>query len=166
MENYNQCKLSPNKGARAYKHANLHAKGDAFFCSFLLPSLKAAIPVLLYCFPFPNLCHTTVPHFSAHPLFLSPPCFCLGVHRSWYFSVHIACVLIALALPVKPRHLRTTEQQRSGRQTQLRQHGMSSRQDHHHRHQHQHHHHDNHHQQHQHPSLAADSNCIQKDKTS
>ncbi|CAB1342732.1 unnamed protein product [Coregonus sp. 'balchen'] len=28
---------------------------------------------------------------------------------SWYFSVHVCCVLLAVALPVKPRHLRLKE---------------------------------------------------------
>ncbi|XP_012676412.1 lysophospholipid acyltransferase 2b [Clupea harengus] len=124
------------------------------------PSDKLVYDIITWAGTQIAICYTVVPFVL---LSVGPS---LKFYRSWYFSVHIACVLIALALPVKPRHLRTTEQQRSGRQTQLRQHGMSSRQDHHHRHQHQHHHHDNHHQQHQHPSLAADSNCIQKDKTS
>lgn len=35
------------------------------------------------------------------------------VFRSWYFSIHIGCVLLAIALPVKPRHLRLKEQHSS-----------------------------------------------------
>lgn len=31
--------------------------------------------------------------------------------RSWYFCIHIGCILLAIVLPVKPRHLRLKEQQ-------------------------------------------------------
>jgi len=31
--------------------------------------------------------------------------------RSRYFCIHIGCILLAIALPVKPRHLRLKEQQ-------------------------------------------------------
>ena len=44
-------------------------------------------------------------------LWMSPPL--PSFPRSWYFSMHIGCVLLAVALPVKPRHLRLKEQQKS-----------------------------------------------------
>ena len=31
--------------------------------------------------------------------------------RSWYFCIHLLCLLLVLLLPVKPRHLRAKEQQ-------------------------------------------------------
>ncbi|KAL3052028.1 hypothetical protein OYC64_004728 [Pagothenia borchgrevinki] len=34
----------------------------------------------------------------------------LKFYRSWYFGLHVVCILLAVALPVKPRHLRLKEQ--------------------------------------------------------
>ncbi|MEQ2177542.1 hypothetical protein GOODEAATRI_004670 [Goodea atripinnis] len=33
--------------------------------------------------------------------------------KSWYFSLHIICIVLAVVMPVKPRHLRLKEQQKS-----------------------------------------------------
>lgn len=57
--------------------------------------------------------------------------------RSWYFSLHIICILLAVAMPVKPRHLRLKEQQESCAQDPV-----------------------------QTPPEAADSTYVQKEKTS
>ncbi|KAL7871690.1 hypothetical protein SRHO_G00066730 [Serrasalmus rhombeus] len=50
------------------------------------------------------ICYTVVPFVL---LSVGPS---LKFYRSWYFSGHIGCVLLAIALPVKPRHLRLKEQ--------------------------------------------------------
>ncbi|XP_066572321.1 lysophospholipid acyltransferase 2 [Amia ocellicauda] len=34
----------------------------------------------------------------------------LKFYKSWYFCVHVACMLLVLALPVKPRHIRNRQQ--------------------------------------------------------
>ncbi|XP_048107188.1 lysophospholipid acyltransferase 2b isoform X1 [Alosa alosa] len=126
------------------------------------PSHKLVYDIITWAGTQIAICYTVVPFVL---LSVGPS---LKFYRSWYFSVHIACVLIALALPVKPRHLRMKEQQRAGGQTSPQQYGISSSQDNHqyHHHHHHHHHHNNHHQQHQDPPQATYSNCIQKDKTS
>uniref|UniRef100_A0A8C7MB70 Membrane bound O-acyltransferase domain containing 2b n=1 Tax=Oncorhynchus kisutch TaxID=8019 RepID=A0A8C7MB70_ONCKI len=49
------------------------------------------------------ICYTVVPFVL---LSVGPS---MKFYRSWYFSVHIGCVLLAVALPVKPRHLRLKE---------------------------------------------------------
>ncbi|XP_062325203.1 lysophospholipid acyltransferase 2 [Osmerus eperlanus] len=35
----------------------------------------------------------------------------LKFYKSWYFCIHLLCLLLVLLLPVKPRHLRAKEQQ-------------------------------------------------------
>ncbi|XP_076128691.1 lysophospholipid acyltransferase 2b isoform X2 [Alosa pseudoharengus] len=122
------------------------------------PSHKLVYDIITWAGTQIAICYTVVPFVL---LSVGPS---LKFYRSWYFSVHIACVLIALALPVKPRHLRMKEQQRAGGQTSPQQYDISSSQDNHQYH--HHHHHNNYHQQHQHPPQATDRNCIQKDKTS
>ncbi|KAL2082544.1 hypothetical protein ACEWY4_022362 [Coilia grayii] len=114
------------------------------------PSHKLVYDIITWAGTQIAICYTVVPFVL---LSVEPS---LKFYRSWCFSVHIACVLIALALPVKPRHLRLKEQQR---QTQAQQLGVSSHQD-------NHHHHYCHHLQQQHHPQATDSNCIQKEKTS
>ncbi|XP_023680630.1 lysophospholipid acyltransferase 2b isoform X1 [Paramormyrops kingsleyae] len=47
------------------------------------------------------ICYTVVPFVL---LSVAPS---LKFYRSWYFSGHISCLLLVVALPVKPRHLRT-----------------------------------------------------------
>ncbi|XP_029109832.1 lysophospholipid acyltransferase 2b isoform X1 [Scleropages formosus] len=54
------------------------------------------------------ICYTVVPFVL---LSVAPS---LKFYRSWYFCGHIACLLLAVALPVKPRHLRTKEMSNSG----------------------------------------------------
>ncbi|XP_012709562.2 lysophospholipid acyltransferase 2b [Fundulus heteroclitus] len=53
------------------------------------------------------ICYTVVPFVL---LSVGPS---LKFYRSWYFCLHIMCILLAVALPVKPRHLRLKEQQKA-----------------------------------------------------
>uniref|UniRef100_A0A3Q0S9L4 Membrane bound O-acyltransferase domain containing 2b n=1 Tax=Amphilophus citrinellus TaxID=61819 RepID=A0A3Q0S9L4_AMPCI len=76
------------------------------------------------------ICYTVVPFVL---LSVGPS---MKFYRSWYFSLHIGCILVAVALPVKPRHLRLKDQQKSTIQEPLQ----------------------------RHPE-AADRNCSQREKT-
>ncbi|XP_018588794.2 membrane-bound O-acyltransferase domain-containing protein 2 isoform X2 [Scleropages formosus] len=49
------------------------------------------------------ICYTVVPFVL---LAVGPS---LKFYRSWYFCIHIVCVLLMVFLPVKPRHLRAKE---------------------------------------------------------
>ncbi|XP_029569804.1 membrane-bound O-acyltransferase domain-containing protein 2 [Salmo trutta] len=51
------------------------------------------------------ICYTVVPFVL---LAVGPS---LKFYRSWYYCIHIACLLLVLALPVKPWHLRAKEEQ-------------------------------------------------------
>ncbi|CAB1330668.1 unnamed protein product [Coregonus sp. 'balchen'] len=51
------------------------------------------------------ICYTVVPFVL---LAVGPS---LKFYRSWHYCIHIACLLLVLALPVKPRHLRIKEEQ-------------------------------------------------------
>ncbi|KAI1897359.1 hypothetical protein AGOR_G00082500 [Albula goreensis] len=53
------------------------------------------------------ICYTVVPFVL---LSVGPS---MKFYRSWYFCVHIGCLLLVAALPVKSRHLRAKEQQNS-----------------------------------------------------
>ncbi|KAI1895882.1 hypothetical protein AGOR_G00111330 [Albula goreensis] len=53
------------------------------------------------------ICYTVVPFVL---LAVGPS---LKFYRSWYFCIHVSCLLLIVALPVKPRHLRQKEQQNS-----------------------------------------------------
>ncbi|KAG5857453.1 hypothetical protein ANANG_G00019610 [Anguilla anguilla] len=53
------------------------------------------------------ICYTVVPFVL---LAVGPS---LKFYRSWYFCIHVLCLLLVVALPVKPRHLRLKEQQNS-----------------------------------------------------
>ncbi|KAL2098795.1 hypothetical protein ACEWY4_005275 [Coilia grayii] len=51
------------------------------------------------------ICYTVVPFVL---LAVGPS---LKFYSSWYFCMHLACLLVVLALPVRPRHQRQKEQQ-------------------------------------------------------
>ncbi|KAM3849366.1 lysophospholipid acyltransferase 2-like, partial [Diretmus argenteus] len=53
------------------------------------------------------ICYTVVPFVL---LSVGPS---IKFYRSCYFSLHIGCILLAVALPVKPRHLRLKDQQKN-----------------------------------------------------
>ncbi|KAF4082488.1 hypothetical protein AMELA_G00151960 [Ameiurus melas] len=68
------------------------------------PAHKQIYDVITWASTQIAICYTVVPFVL---LSVGPS---LKFYRSWYFSVHIGCVLLAIALPVKPRHLRLKEQ--------------------------------------------------------
>ncbi|KAL0964953.1 hypothetical protein UPYG_G00274850 [Umbra pygmaea] len=70
------------------------------------PSHKLVYDVITWAGTQIAICYTVVPFVL---LAVGPS---MKFYRSWYFSVHIGCVLLAIALPVKPRHLRLKEQQK------------------------------------------------------
>ncbi|XP_064846784.1 lysophospholipid acyltransferase 2b [Oncorhynchus masou masou] len=70
------------------------------------PSHKLVYDVITWAGTQIAICYTVVPFVL---LSVGPS---MKFYRSWYFSVHIGCVLLAVALPVKPRHLRLKEQQK------------------------------------------------------
>nr|XP_046228917.1 lysophospholipid acyltransferase 2b isoform X3 [Scatophagus argus] len=62
------------------------------------------------------ICYTVVPFVL---LSVGPS---IKFYRSWYFSLHIGCILLAVALPVKPKHLRLKDQQQNLLQETLQHH--------------------------------------------
>ncbi|XP_034152817.1 lysophospholipid acyltransferase 2b [Esox lucius] len=70
------------------------------------PSHKLVYDIITWAGTQIAICYTVVPFVL---LSVGPS---MKFYRSWYFSVHIGCVLLAVALPVKPRHLRLKEQQK------------------------------------------------------
>uniref|UniRef100_A0AAQ5Y2L8 Membrane bound O-acyltransferase domain containing 2a n=1 Tax=Amphiprion ocellaris TaxID=80972 RepID=A0AAQ5Y2L8_AMPOC len=74
------------------------------------PTHKVVYDVITWAATQIAICYTVVPFVL---LSVGPS---LKFYRSWYFSLHIGCVLLAVALPVKPRHLRLKEQQKSSLQ--------------------------------------------------
>ncbi|KAJ7987998.1 hypothetical protein DPEC_G00319060 [Dallia pectoralis] len=75
------------------------------------PSHKMVYDVITWAGTQIAICYTVVPFVL---LSVGPS---MKFYRSWYFSLHIGCVLLAVALPVKPRHLRLKEQQKDLHQT-------------------------------------------------
>uniref|UniRef100_A0A673MP97 Membrane bound O-acyltransferase domain containing 2a n=1 Tax=Sinocyclocheilus rhinocerous TaxID=307959 RepID=A0A673MP97_9TELE len=69
------------------------------------PALKFVYDVITWAATQIAICYTVVPFVL---LSVGPS---LKFYRSWYFCIHIGCILLAIALPVKPRHLRLKEQQ-------------------------------------------------------
>uniref|UniRef100_A0A8B9GVZ2 Membrane-bound O-acyltransferase domain-containing protein 2-like n=1 Tax=Astyanax mexicanus TaxID=7994 RepID=A0A8B9GVZ2_ASTMX len=69
------------------------------------PTHKFVYDVITWASTQIAICYTVVPFVL---LSVGPS---LKFYRSWYFCLHIGCVLLAIALPVKPRHLRLKEQQ-------------------------------------------------------
>lgn len=61
------------------------------------------------------ICYTVVPFVL---LAVGPS---IKFYSSWYFCMHLACVLVVLALPVKPRHQRQKEQNQNQNQEPLQQ---------------------------------------------
>ncbi|KAK5852508.1 hypothetical protein PBY51_006362 [Eleginops maclovinus] len=70
------------------------------------PTLKRVYDVITWAATQIAICYTVVPFVL---LSVGPS---LKFYRSWYFSLHLGCILLAVALPVKPRHLRLKEQHR------------------------------------------------------
>lgn len=68
------------------------------------PSHKFVYDVITWAATQIAICYTVVPFVL---LSVGPS---LKFYRSWYFCLHIGCILLAIALPVKPRHLRLKEQ--------------------------------------------------------
>uniref|UniRef100_G3PKX2 Membrane bound O-acyltransferase domain containing 2b n=1 Tax=Gasterosteus aculeatus aculeatus TaxID=481459 RepID=G3PKX2_GASAC len=93
------------------------------------PTLKRVYDVITWAATQIAICYTVVPFVL---LSVGPS---IKFYRSWYFGLHIGCVLLALALPVKPRHLRLKEEQKTLLQERV-----------------------------QHHQEATDSNCRQKEK--
>ncbi|XP_071323426.1 lysophospholipid acyltransferase 2b isoform X1 [Trachinotus anak] len=94
------------------------------------PSHKMAYDVITWAATQIAICYTVVPFVL---LSVGPS---IKFYRSWYFGLHIGCVLLAVVLPVKPRHLRLKDQQKKLAQEPV-----------------------------QHHLEASDSNCSQKEKT-
>uniref|UniRef100_A0A8C1TVH6 Membrane bound O-acyltransferase domain containing 2b n=1 Tax=Cyprinus carpio TaxID=7962 RepID=A0A8C1TVH6_CYPCA len=69
------------------------------------PTLKFVYDVITWAATQIAICYTVIPFVL---LSVGPS---LKFYRSWYFCIHIGCILLAIALPVKPRHLRLKEQQ-------------------------------------------------------
>ncbi|KAM8726248.1 lysophospholipid acyltransferase 2b [Acanthopagrus schlegelii] len=71
------------------------------------PTNKLVYDVITWAATQIAICYTVVPFVL---LSVGPS---LKFYRSWYFSLHIGCILLAVALPVKPRHLRLKDQQKN-----------------------------------------------------
>uniref|UniRef100_A0A671NEV7 Membrane-bound O-acyltransferase domain-containing protein 2-like n=1 Tax=Sinocyclocheilus anshuiensis TaxID=1608454 RepID=A0A671NEV7_9TELE len=71
------------------------------------PALKFVYDVITWAATQIAICYTVIPFVL---LSVGPS---LKFYRSWYFCIHIGCILLAIVLPVKPRHLRLKEQQPS-----------------------------------------------------
>ncbi|XP_077077000.1 lysophospholipid acyltransferase 2b [Siphateles boraxobius] len=69
------------------------------------PTHKFVYDVITWAATQIAICYTVVPFVL---LSVGPS---LKFYRSRYFCIHIGCILLAIALPVKPRHLRLKEQQ-------------------------------------------------------
>ncbi|KAK0140758.1 Membrane-bound O-acyltransferase domain-containing protein 2 [Merluccius polli] len=111
--------------ARAVRH-NVR---PYFQCS---PAHKLLYDVITWAATQIAICYTVVPFVL---LSVGPS---MKFYRSWCFSLHLGCVLLAVALPVKPRHLRLKDQHKTPPPPLA---------------------------QAQHPLLATDGNCNQKSKT-
>uniref|UniRef100_A0A8P4G5C5 Membrane bound O-acyltransferase domain containing 2b n=1 Tax=Dicentrarchus labrax TaxID=13489 RepID=A0A8P4G5C5_DICLA len=94
------------------------------------PTHKLVYDVITWAATQIAICYTVVPFVL---LSVGPS---IKFYRSWYFCLHIGCVLLAVALPVKPRHLRLKDQQKNLLREPVQ----------------------------RHPE-ATDSNCSQKEKT-
>uniref|UniRef100_A0A671TYW9 Membrane bound O-acyltransferase domain containing 2b n=1 Tax=Sparus aurata TaxID=8175 RepID=A0A671TYW9_SPAAU len=71
------------------------------------PTHKLVYDVITWAATQIAICYTVVPFVL---LSVGPS---LKFYRSWYFGLHIGCILLAVALPVKPRHLRLKDQQKN-----------------------------------------------------
>uniref|UniRef100_A0A665UF80 Membrane-bound O-acyltransferase domain-containing protein 2-like n=1 Tax=Echeneis naucrates TaxID=173247 RepID=A0A665UF80_ECHNA len=69
-------------------------------------SLKMVYDVITWAATQIAICYTVVPFVL---LSVGPS---IKFYRSWCFGLHIGCVLLAVAFPVKPRHLRFKDQQK------------------------------------------------------
>ncbi|KAF0024033.1 hypothetical protein F2P81_024663 [Scophthalmus maximus] len=93
------------------------------------PSHKLVYDVITWAATQIAICYTVMPFVL---LSVGPS---IKFYRSWCFGLHIGCVLLAVALPVKPRHLRLKDEQKNFPQAPV-----------------------------QHHLEATESNCSQKEK--
>ncbi|XP_069028615.1 lysophospholipid acyltransferase 2b isoform X2 [Embiotoca jacksoni] len=70
------------------------------------PTHKLVYDVITWAATQIAICYTVVPFVL---LSVGPS---IKFYRSWCFSLHFTCILLAVALPVKPRHLRLKDQQK------------------------------------------------------
>ncbi|KAG7271603.1 hypothetical protein CRUP_000103, partial [Coryphaenoides rupestris] len=92
---YERCPYNPT--AATFILSAIHNVRPYFQCS---PSHKLLYDAITWAATQIAICYTVVPFVL---LSVGPS---MKFYRSWYFSVHLGCVLLAVALPVKPRHLR------------------------------------------------------------
>uniref|UniRef100_A0AAZ3PEQ0 Membrane bound O-acyltransferase domain containing 2a n=1 Tax=Oncorhynchus tshawytscha TaxID=74940 RepID=A0AAZ3PEQ0_ONCTS len=90
--------ISMTMAARALRH-NIR---PYFLCS---TTHRSIYDVITWAGTQIAICYTVVPFVL---LAVGPS---LKFYRSWYYCIHIACLVLVLALPVKPRHLRIKEEQ-------------------------------------------------------
>ncbi|XP_059898176.1 lysophospholipid acyltransferase 2b [Gadus macrocephalus] len=126
--------------ARAVRH-NVR---PYFQCS---PAHKLLYDVITWASTQIAICYTVVPFVL---LSVGPS---IKFYRSWCFSLHLGCVLLAVALPVKPRHLRLKDQHKTRPLGQDQAQAQAQDQD------------QDQGLQSQQPLVATDGNCNQKSKT-